>query len=446
MVTVRLSRGLSEARCLRDSVCRIILSAILIAGLLAGSALGQEDTLILRTGTSALLADTEGNLSVGAGVYAEIEPIGGEGLYAARPIGGGPFGLIDAGGEVLTEFIYDRLENDDGRIVFMQDGLTGVMSVSGGVLIENRYSRMIAVDGGYLALKGNALDDTPDALLRVDPDGREHSTGIKLSFGPLTSGEGLYEAADTMGRWGYLNSEGSWAIAPSFLWCGGFASVRAAAADGRGTGIIDETGSWIVEPVFRRIEINDGLALCFGSESVALLDVTDGRSIAVFEGASADAGFTGDLIWVRTNGDMALYGQNGIRVFTAPDGTSDIESLDGVIIMRGAGGESCSFVDRAGEIHGGWQELSFAGKYNGRVRMICARWEEDIVESGGYVFRDEVPDTRRYAIVDEDGTVLPDEFLHLRRSGENILTAETETWLGLIHPDGSVIVKLEKSE
>ena len=45
-----------------------------------------------------------------------------------------------------------------------------------------------------------------------------------------------------------------------------------------------------------------------------------------------------------------------------------------------------------------------------------------------------------------EGDVVAGDFLSLRRTGRALLTAETESWIGLIRPDGTVVMSLEKEE
>ena len=101
-----------------------------------------------------------------------------------------------------------------------------------------------------------------------------------------------------------------------------------------------------------------------------------------------------------------------------------------------------------GALHGGWQELSFAGDYEGRAYFIFSEYEAERAdyEAQGLTFYDEAAGTRRYGILNDAGDVVAGGFISLRRTGRALLTAETEAWIGLIRPDGTVIMSLEKEE
>ena len=66
--------------------------------------------------------------------------------------------------------------------------------------------------------------------------------------------------------------------------------------------------------------------------------------------------------------------------------------------------------------------------------------------SGGVVFYDEEAGTRRYGLLSASGEIVGSGYLSLRRTGRALLTAETDEWIGLIRPDGTVIMSLEKAE
>ena len=430
---------------------RYLLIICAVSAVIASAACAEgemPDTLLMLTGGSAVLADDDGNLIVEAGVYSGIAPLTGSSYYAARRIEGGGLGVIDSRGREMTDFIYDSLEYADGRIIYARDGLTGVMTVSGDPLIEARYTRLIVTDKGYLALKSNPLDDTPDALWQISLDGTERATGIRLSFGPLASSTGLYEAADTRGLWGYLNGVGSWAIEAAFAWCGPFASGRAVAATAEGAGLIDPRGNWVVPPAYRRVIKRDNRALGFTDGGIQLISCRDGSVLAEFTGENVDGGFTGGRVWIACSGRCALYDEDGRLLYAAPDGVSRLNALGDTVILTYASFPEApmSFVGADGEERGAWNELSYAGLYEGRAYLIFSLYETSVAEYGSATFYDEIPGSRRYGLMDENGAVIGDDFIALKRSGQSLLTAETENWIGLIRPDGQIIARLEKSE
>ena len=423
----------------------------LLAAFAPAAAEETGDIYVLTTNGSAVLAAETGALLVWPGQYAEITPLGDCGLYAARPLAGGGLGVIDASGAALTAFDYSALEYDGEHIIFTRDDRCGAMSLSGETLIEPVYTRLVSAgEAGFLAFRTDPLDDTPDSLWHVSPSDEEHVTGVKLSYGPLAFSEGMAEAADTAGKWGYLNGEGAWTIEPEYTWCGPFLGGAACAVTESGAGLIDKSGAWIVEPAYERIQRGprpDSPALAFSQGNVSLISATDGSLIARF--ANADATWAGSAICVNAGGRLRLVSADGEASFEADEGVVGLSAQGGCVLLQRAFTEEkpFSFIGPDGARHGDWQELSFAGLYEGREYFIFSEYDtEKTVYPSGLVFYDEVLGTRRYGLLNDEGDAVADGFLSLRRTGRALLTAETESWLGLIRPDGTVIMRLEKEE
>ena len=412
----------------------------------------EADTYyVLTTNGSAALASETGELLVWPGEYSRIEALGDSGLYAARPLSGGGLGLIRADGSALTAFEYETFEYDGERVIFAREGKWGAMDLSGNALVEAAYTRLVSAgEAGFLAFRTDPLDDTPDSLWHVSGNGEERVTGVKLSYGPLTFSENLAEAADTAGRWGYLDGEGAWAIPPRFVWCGPFLGGAACAVTEEGAGLIDRAGEWIVQPVFERVQRAPRAelpALGFADGAVSLFSQRDGALIAFFE--DADAAWAGDAVCVNAGGRLFLVNAAGETVFEADEGVVGLRAQGGCTLIQRAFTEErpFSFVGADGARHGSWQELSFAGMYGGREYFIFSEYDTRKSEyASGLVFYDEVTGTRRYGLLNDEGDAVAGEFLSLRRTGRALLTAETESWIGLIRPDGTVVMSLEKEE
>ena len=403
-----------------------------------------EGLYIMNAGGSASLFDGSGQALIIPGRYAALEALGDTGLYAARTIDGDALGVTGTGGEPKTSFVYSALEYDGWGIIFCENGMMGVMDTALETVIEAKYTRLVSLGGdGYLALNTDPLDDTPDVLWRVSRDGGERATGIRLSFGPAAASEGLCEAADTLGRWGYLNGEGAWAVAPQFEWCGPFSGGRAAAHAG-GAGLIGADGEWIVQPVYRRVELSGGADRClaFSEDGAALIDCVSGETLASLTGE--DAYFTGEYVCLRSAEGLSLLDMDGQPVLTAPEGTRRAEAMGGVVILQGDVTEErpMRFIGNDAVLSEPWQDLSFAGMADGKVYLIYS--EYDTVPDGPFPL--ETPGTRRYGLLDSAGNVIGGNYLGLRAGRGGLLLAETEDWIGLIRPDGEVVITLDKSE
>lgn len=306
-------------------------------------------------------------------------------------------------------------------------------------------------EGMFLALKSDPLDDSPDALYTVAEDGSEHSVGIRLSYGPFSAGQGLSVAVAQSGLYGYLGADGQWAIEPQFVWADTMRMGRARASTESGMGLIDLSGAWLIEPRAGRLIVSgkaeDAPVLCVDDGGISLLSATDGAEIARFEGAW-NAAFTESLICIEDETGVFLTDYAGSIVLSDGTGAEKLNELGGYYIERLDASEDQRFVllDPDGAQIGRWQELTFAGRYNGAVYAAFSTYEAQAVDIDGLTFRDEVSGSRRYGLIDMTGRVVIDGLTSLKATGRALLTAETDDWLGLIRPDGTIVIRLTKEE
>ena len=430
---------------------RLAVTLIALLFLLPCHALAAE-SYALRTGGSAVLADADGNLLVSAGVYSDMIRLSDDDLFAASPVGSAQYGLISGDGRALTEFVYDKLSFDGETVIFSQNGMYGAMDAQGHVTIEPRYTSLIPMgEGMFLALKSNPLDDSPDALYTVAEDGSEHSAGIRLSYGPFSAGQGLSVAVAQSGLYGYLGADGQWAIEPAFTWADKMCFGRARASTESGMGLIGLDGQWLIEPQDGRLIISgkaeDAPVVRVDDGGVELLSSADGALRRRFEGA-LNAAFTESLICIEDETGVFLTDYAGSIVLSGGTGAEKLNELGGYYIERLDASEDQRFVllDPDGAQIGRWQELTFAGRYNGAVYAAFSTYETQSVDIDGLTFRDEVSGSRRYGLIDMTGRVVIDGLTSLKATGRALLTAETDDWLGLIRPDGTIVIRLDKEE
>lgn len=430
---------------------RLAVTLIALLFLLPCRALAAE-SYALRTGGSAVLADADGNLLVSAGVYSDMIRLSDDDLFAASPVGSAQYGLISGDGRALTEFIYDSLTFDGETVIFSRGGLCGAMDAQGNLKIEPRYTRLIPMgEGMFLALKSNPLDDSPDALYAVAEDGGERSTGVRLSYGPFSAGQGLSVAVALGGLYGYLGADGQWAIEPAFTWADKMRFGRARASTESGMGLIGLDGQWLIEPQDGRLIISgkaeDAPVVRVDDGGVELLSSADGALIRRFEGA-LNAAFTGSAICIEGADGVFLADYAGNVIFESADGAEAIAELGGGCIERLDAQQDQRFVlrDHTGAEIGRWQELTFAGRYNDVIYAAFSTYDTQATEIDGVTFLDEVSGSRRYGLIDMTGRVVIDGLISLRATGRALLTAEADDWLGLIRPDGTIVIKLNKEE
>ncbi len=427
----------------------------LLAGLLfllPGCPARALDSYALRTGGSAVLADAEGSLLVAAGVYGDILRLSDDDLFAAYPLGGKGYGLLNGAGEALTEFIYDQLTFDGEAVIFSQNGLYGAMNTAGQTLVEPLYTRLIPMgEGRYLALKSNPLDDSPDALTVLDASGREKSTGTRLLYGPFAASQSLSPAVIPGGLYGYLNAAGEWAVEPDFLWADDMRFGRARASTEDGMGLIDRQGHWLIEPRAGRLIVSElfeeAPVLCLDETGAALLTPETGAEIARFDGA-VNAAFTGHVLCIESASGVLLVDYQGETLLALDECTESATELDGYYIVRSDAQQACPFtlLNAEGQEIGRWQELTFAGRFNGALYAAYSVYKTEETQIGELTFQDEISGTRRYGLIDMNGQVIIDNLTSLKATGRALLTAETDDWIGLIRPDGTIVIRLDKEE
>ncbi|NDD56283.1 MAG: WG repeat-containing protein [Verrucomicrobia bacterium] len=100
--------------------------------------------------------------------------------------------------------------------------------------------------------------DFQEKVVDLSPGGEAQD--VLIAVGPF--GNGLAPAKEKSGKWGYLNSQGKWVIAPRFERAGIFRNGLAAAKEpGARWGYLKTDGTWGIEPKFSRVRIfSDGLA------------------------------------------------------------------------------------------------------------------------------------------------------------------------------------------
>ena len=231
---------------------------------------------------SALVTENGENICI-PGVFSGIFKITEE-LYSVRSADTDKFSLMTKGGEMLTESKFSLFHKiADNAILFQQDGKYGVMDEKANVVVPNEYTWLVSNGaGGYLALRTDVWDNSPDGVYLIGENGYVSPTGVKVASFLMDFSEGLSPALSTdNGKYGYLNPEGQWEIRPQYAYADAFSGGFAVATLDSGSGVIDKKGSWQITPKYDFVDI--------GSENgLAIACVDYEGSVAVFSKETFD--------------------------------------------------------------------------------------------------------------------------------------------------------------
>ena len=435
---------------------RIGWLGLVLALAFAWTARAEAPAVALNVGDSCVLVAGDGAELVGVGQYSNIELLSDQPPYfyaAYQPGGEEPEAakLLDADGRALTDFSYQYLTGMGDKICFEQEGLYGVMDTALNVVVPCNYTSIVENgEGGYLALTTNPYDERADGVYYIDPAGRESATGIRVLYGLTEFSGGLMPvlSADT-GRTGYLNPRGEWAISAQFSYAGAFVGGFADAAIDSGTGVIDASGNWLITPKYEALSLGGSAPVVIAqadSTKIALIDPRANRTISEFSGedihfsASADS----PLVTLYLDGRMLLVDAEGKTVLetNAEDGSVDCDGAR-LILREGPWGEkNATLCDLNGKrLAGPYQDIwrISAGTDTPYYAFSSFDTQAETLDDGGYTYLNEVPDTRRTGLMDENGAVLwqPDDYRELYSPADGLFTVQMPDKAGVMKADGS---------
>ncbi len=410
----------------------------------------------LNVGKSCVLVGQDGSELVPEGLYANIDLLSDQSpyFYAAYELGGEEperVKLLDATGKPLTDFKYEYLTMMGDWICFEQEGLFGVMNRDLEVVVPASYTSIVNNgDGGFLALTTDPYDERPDGVYYVGPTGAETATGIRVLYGLTEFTNGLMPvlSADT-GRTGYLNPRGEWAIPAQFSYAGSFNGAFADAAIDSGAGLIDASGNWLITPKYETLTLS-------GSKPVIVAQ-TDGTKIALIDPVTFDVlrEFTGSDIYYSAGADsrlitiymddkLLLVDEKGDTVLEATDADSSIESDDARVILReGPWGDKNAYLcDMTGKrLTGPYQDIWRVSADGQTPYYAFASFETQTekLEGSDYAYLNEVPDSRRTGLMDENGAVLWPEgdYSELYSPADGLFVVQMPGKAGVIKADGT---------
>ncbi|MGB6036135.1 MAG: WG repeat-containing protein, partial [Cryomorphaceae bacterium] len=171
----------------------------------------------------------------------------------------GQFGLINRGGLVLTDTVYDALgEWSDGLALAASDGKYGFLNTKGDTVVEFLYSYSSA------ALTSSKFESGYAKVFQKDKVGVIDSTGIK-AFPAIFEDVGRYSGnlvpVKKRGKWGYSNLDVNLSIGYNFSYASNFNDSLAIAAMGDLYGVIDTLGKTKIPFVYASMEWVDTLLI-----------------------------------------------------------------------------------------------------------------------------------------------------------------------------------------
>jgi len=426
-----------------------------LAALLFASSAGASSIAVNARDTAALIgADGAEKIAPGSYEFIFALPENSERaeLYCAGGYVGDEFlyALLDESGAKLTEQAYEMFTLEGGRVLFMQDGLYGVMSPAGEVLVEPKYTQLVASDGGFLALTTDCYDEEPDGLYEIDASLNVTATGVKTLGALAGFSEGLLPLISAENSlFGYVDASGQWVVRPQFAYAGPFYRGRAVASLSSGFGLIDQTGNWVLTPKYETLGYEGGrIALASpDADTVVAFDPISCRELFRVEGENLYAMAVGDLVQVYCEDSARLYDSTGALIHEGSPLAGYSSGENGQIVLTDGdwGADGSYLLNSDGSaVAGPYKALFPLGTADGRgyygfIEFAAETAYSDALEQDVYNWD---PSTLRYGVIDDSGKeVLPAQYEELYRIGENRLFARLDGVDGVIDLAGEWIYK-----
>lgn len=248
------------------------------------------------SGTTAWALVDHAGRPIGAARFGDVGPFSA-GLAAVEV--DGRWGYVDTEGTVVIAPRFTRAWPFDGSFAVAEDGVdVGVVDRNGRWVIAPAWRRvgrvaqravvygvvgartsrisgpeaelsagLVALDGTvvvapagvgdparWLSARGPSEErvavERADGWHLADLEGNVVTLGLEELYEPH---EGLAAAA-LGGRWGYVDLDGTWVIAPRWSWAGAFSEGRAPVQDTDGWRIVDTSGNVVGDKVFANLQ------------------------------------------------------------------------------------------------------------------------------------------------------------------------------------------------
>lgn len=410
---------------------RVICLILLISVFLIPSA----RALIAVNGSFSALVEENGDTRVLPGVFSAISKLTDD-LFSVKNADNGKFALMSGNGEMLTDSRYTLLKMlTNGKILFEENGKYGVMEKDASPVISNDYTWLVENgEGGYLALRTDVWDNSPDGVYLIDETGYVSPTGVKVASFLVDFSDGLTPALSTdNGKYGYLNPEGQWQIRPQYAYADAFVSGAAVATLDSGSGVIDKNGSWEITPKYDFVDI--------GTSTIACVDYDGGITVFSLDAYKKLYSFDQDLLgaYVSVSGSSIIaYFEDKVVEFDEMGNEKISVSESGYLFPVNGGytvaydGNEARLVDAMGkDVAGGFRELDQLTAFDGSIYFTFVKTDGEI-------------DDYLLGVIDQTGKVILNcEYTSVTVPEEGYMLCENESGMYLFTDKGKLIWQYE---
>lgn len=335
----------------------------------------------------------------------------------------GDYAIIDRNGKNISELRVSMARYADGVILFRWNGAYGAMDLEGNVIVAPGWSQLVSNGvGGFLAIDDYPMDDVPDEVIYISPEGEVIRTGNEtVGVLPDVSEDRMpYMTMD--GRYGYLDGAGARITEPEWLYAGGFSHGTAVVSDENGMGVVDKNGMTLLECGYVSIEKNDSLIAALSSDGVLEVWSADmRRQHCAIDAKGMSMSVVGGYVALFGTDRAELYARDGSCLYTGSGKTTFSEGLNRqLIVSDGAWGEACTWImDPDGSAASGMYQriLPLSGNRYAFQTMSGAIYHSQALDA---LQRSWNYDSIRYGMIDGDGhEILPAEY-------EDILAVEDD--------------------
>ncbi len=416
--------------------------AMFAVAMLALSDAARAEALCINAPGVVALTDAAGAELIENNRFEAVFTVREGELYAAGSRGS--YHLYDADGQPVGDKSFSMIDDAGDCLVFRQNGLYGAMDGAGNVLLAPQWTQLTCDgEGGWLALDGDPLDEQPDGILHLAPDGVATATEAYTANGLSRVSCGRMPFMDGDGAYGAVNAEGEIVIEPVWRYIGPFVEGTAKAAGPEGLGLIDGDGHEVIPPVYRWLERGEGFIAAYDGDGVDVFSAHGSERLFRVPGPVLEVSVAGGCLCAAYEDRVCLYDGDGAMLAEAEAGTTYSEGTRGQLIAsEGPWGEAGQWlVDPDGSAASGrfrqllplcpgryaFMEIEGRSYYSAELGGLQKSWDYT---------------TMRYGLIDDGGRVLlPARYREIRALGDErlLLVGDGDGAVSLCDRDGVVL-------